>query len=197
MKISSLLFISLLLISTLACTNASQTNHSSSSGTDSIQSNGSFHQFTARTIDGEELNMSTFKGKKLLVVNVASECGFTPQYADLQKLYEQYGGENFEIVAFPANNFMGQEPGTNAEIKQFCTSNYGVAFQMMEKISVKGDDMHEIYQWLTQKSENGVADAEVSWNFQKFLIDENGNFVKMVKPRENPMSEEITNWIEQ
>lgn len=121
----------------------------------------SFYDFTVKTIDGEDISLSTFKGKKVLVVNVASKCGFTPQYAKLEELYEKYGKDNFVIIGFPANNFLSQEPGSNEEIKEFCTLNYGVTFPMMAKISVKGKDIAPLYKWLTQKSENGVQDAKV------------------------------------
>ncbi|WP_300699057.1 glutathione peroxidase [Bacteroides sp.] len=157
----------------------------------------SFYDFTVKTIDGKDLPLSTFKGKKVLVVNVASKCGFTPQYAKLQELYTKYGNDNFVIIGFPANNFLHQEPGSDEEIKQFCTLNYGVTFPMMAKISVKGKDIAPLYQWLTQKSENGVEDAKVSWNFQKFLIDENGNWVASFSPTTDPMSEKIISLITQ
>lgn len=155
-----------------------------------------FHSFTTKTIDGANQNLADFKGKKVLVVNVASKCGLTPQYKQLQELYDKYKSKSFVIVAFPANNFLSQEPGTNKEIKEFCTSEYGVSFPVMSKISVKGDDMDPIYKWLTQKSLNGKMDSEVKWNFQKYLIDENGNLVDVVFPKESPMSEKIINWIE-
>ncbi|MDR1348854.1 MAG: glutathione peroxidase [Prevotellaceae bacterium] len=155
-----------------------------------------FYDFSVKTIDGNDLSLSQFRGKKVMVVNVASKCGLTPQYAQLQALFEKYGNDNFVIIGFPANNFGAQEPGTNAEIKEFCTANYGVTFPMMEKISIKGDDITPVYKWLTQKVENGKEDAEVTWNFQKFLIDENGNWVKSFSPRTSPDDEEIINWIE-
>jgi glutathione peroxidase len=155
----------------------------------------SFYDFTVMTIDGKEFPLSQLKGKKVLVVNTASKCGHTPQYADLQKLYETYGGDKFTIIGFPENNFLNQEPGTNAEIKQFCTENYGVTFPMMAKISVKGKDIAPLYDWLTNKAENGVMDAQVKWNFQKFMIDENGNLAGVVSPSENPLSDKIVNWI--
>ena len=154
-----------------------------------------FHDFTVNTITGESFSLEQLKGKKVLVVNTASKCGLTPQYEQLQVLYETYGGEDFTIIGFPANNFMNQEPGSNEEIAEFCEVNYGVTFMMMEKISVKGKDMHPLYQWLTQKSENGKMDASVSWNFQKFMIDENGQLVDMASPREKPMSDKIVGWI--
>jgi glutathione peroxidase len=157
---------------------------------------GSFHNFKAKSIDGELFDMASLKGKKVLVVNTASKCGLTPQYEALEKVYEKYRDQNFVIIGFPANNFLGQEPGTNSEIAEFCKKNYGVSFPMMEKISVKGDDKHPIYKWLTEKSENGKFDASVSWNFQKFMIDENGQLVDFASPREKPDSEKIINWIE-
>jgi glutathione peroxidase len=155
----------------------------------------SFYDFKVKTIDGEDFDLSSLKGKKVLVVNTASECGLTPQYKQLQELYEKYGGEKFTIIGFPANNFMGQEPGTNADIKSFCLKNFGVSFLMMEKISVKGDDIHPLYDWLTKKELNGVQDAEMKWNFQKFLIDENGKWAGVVSPKVSPMSDEIVHWI--
>lgn len=161
------------------------------------QNNKSLHDFTVNTISGEPYKLSQLKGKKVLVVNTASKCGLTPQYAQLQELYETYGGDKFTIIGFPANNFMNQEPGSNEEIAEFCQVNYGVTFMMMEKISVKGKDMHPLYEWLTQKSLNGKMDAEVSWNFQKFMIDENGQLVDMASPREKPMSDKIVNWVKQ
>jgi glutathione peroxidase len=157
----------------------------------------SFHDFTVKTIDGNVLSLAQFKGKKVMVVNVASQCGLTPQYEQLQQLYEKYrDNAHFVVIGFPANNFNNQEPGTNKEIQMFCTSNYGVTFPMMEKISVKGDDIAPLYQWLTSKSENGKEDAPVSWNFQKFLIDENGNWIKVINPKTSPMDETVISWIE-
>jgi glutathione peroxidase len=155
----------------------------------------SFYDFKVKTIDGDNFDLAKLKGKKVLVVNTASKCGLTPQYKQLQSLYEQFGGEKFVIVGFPANNFASQEPGTNQEIADFCEKNYGVTFPMMEKISVKGDDMHPLYHWLTEKSKNGVLDSQVGWNFQKYLIDEKGQLVKMVEPKVKPDDEQIVSWI--
>jgi Glutathione peroxidase len=155
-----------------------------------------FYSFTVKTIDGEDLSLSTFKGKKVLVVNVASKCGLTPQYEKLEALYRKYKDQNFVIVAFPANNFMGQEPGSDDEIKSFCSAKYDVTFPLMSKISVKGDDIAPLYKWLTQKKENGKFDAKVKWNFQKFMIDENGNLVDYVDPQVAPDTEKIVKWIE-
>lgn len=155
----------------------------------------SFYDFTVKTIEGKDISLSTFKGKKVLVVNVASKCGFTPQYAKLEELYQKYGKDNFVVIGFPANNFLRQEPGTNEEIKKFCTLNYGVTFPMMAKISVKGKDMAPLYKWLTEKSENGVENAKVGWNFHKFLIDENGNWIASYSSNTDPLSEKIVDWI--
>jgi glutathione peroxidase len=155
----------------------------------------SFYDFKTKTIDGKDFNFADLKGKKILVVNTASKCGYTPQYADLEKLYTDYKDKNFVIIGFPANNFMHQEPGTNGEIQEFCTKNYGVTFQMMQKISVKGDDMDPIYQWLTQKSKNGKMDSSVKWNFQKYMIDEKGNLVDVVYSNDKPNCDKIVNWI--
>jgi glutathione peroxidase len=164
----------------------------SSSGQDT-----NFYSFTVKNIDGEEISLEEFKGKKVLVVNVASKCGFTKQYEGLQKLYEEYGGDDFTIVGFPANNFLKQEPGTNEEIKEFCTLNYGVTFPMMAKISVKGKDIHPLYAWLTRKENNGVMDAKVSWNFQKFMINPDGSIAGVASPKTKPYDEKIVSWIKE
>jgi glutathione peroxidase len=152
--------------------------------------------FKATTLDGQPFDLSSLKGKKVMVVNTASKCGLTPQYAKLEQLYEKYKDQNFVIIGFPANNFAAQEPGTNAEIKTFCTQNYGVTFPMMSKISVKGTDIDPLYAWLTSKTENGVLDAPVQWNFQKFLIDEKGQLADVAFPKELPDDEKIIKWIE-
>lgn len=153
------------------------------------------HDFTVTTLEGEPFDMAQLKGKKVLIVNTASKCGNTPQYEGLQELYEKFGGEDFVIIGFPANNFLRQEPGTNGEIREFCTRNYGVTFPMMAKISVKGSDMHPLYQWLTQKELNGFKDSSVKWNFQKYLVDEEGKLVGIIPPKTKPLSGEISNWI--
>jgi glutathione peroxidase len=159
------------------------------------QTGKTFYDFKVKTLEGDNFDLASLKGKKVLVVNTASKCGFTPQYADLEKLFVKYGGDQFTIIGFPANNFLQQEPGSDKEIRQFCTREYGVTFPMMGKISVKGKDMAPVYKWLTSKSENGVMDSEVKWNFQKYLIDENGKLVKIIPSKEKPDSEEIVNWI--
>ncbi len=155
----------------------------------------SFYDFKVQTIDNKEFDFTQLKGKKVLIVNTASECGYTPQYAELEELYKKYGGEKFTILGFPSNDFGSQEPGSNAEIQQFCRKNYGVSFPMMAKISIKGEDQHPLYQWLTKQAENGVQDADVKWNFQKFLIDENGKWVRVISYKESPLSEEILEWL--
>ncbi len=156
----------------------------------------SLYHFKVEDIEGNEFDFSTLKGKKVMIVNTASKCGLTPQYKELQALYEKYKDSDFVIVGFPANNFGAQEPGTESEIATFCERNYGVSFPMMSKISVKGDDMHVIYQYLTQKSKNGVEDSEVKWNFQKYLINENGVLEKVIAPTTLPTDASIINWIE-
>ena len=153
------------------------------------------HQFTVETLEGDQFDFSSLKGKKIMVVNTASKCGLTPQYKDLQTLFEQYGSEKFVIVGFPANNFMKQEPGSNEEIAAFCERNYGVSFPMMAKIDVKGNDIHPIYSFLTQKDKNGVMDSKVTWNFQKYLINEEGVLEKVISPRASPVDEEVIDWI--
>lgn len=156
-----------------------------------MQDSKSIYSFTVEALDGTTINFAEFKGKKILIVNTASECGYTPQYDGLQKLYDQYKGK-LVIVGFPANNFGAQEPGNNTDIKEFCKKNYGVTFPMAAKISVKGDDQADIYRWLCNKSENGVLDAEVKWNFNKFLLDEKGKLLNYFPSKVEPMSEEIT-----
>jgi len=154
-----------------------------------------FYDFKVKTLEGGNFDFSSLKGKKVMIVNTASKCGYTPQYKDLEELNDQYGGNDFVIIGFPANNFMGQEPGTAAEIRTFCTEKYGVTFPMMEKISVKGSDMHPLYQWLTSKAKNGVMDSEVKWNFQKYLIDENGKLQDVLYSKEKPTSEKVVAWL--
>jgi glutathione peroxidase len=156
----------------------------------------SFYDFTVKDIAGEDYPLSQLKGKKVLVVNTASKCGFTPQYEGLQKLFEKYGDDGFMIIGFPANNFAEQEPGSNEEIATFCSVNYGVTFPMMSKISVKGDDQHPLYKWLTSKSDNGLENSEVTWNFQKYMIDEDGQLVGHFSPNTKPDDKELVAWIE-
>lgn len=156
-----------------------------------IVSQKSIYDFKVEGLEGGTVDFSGFKGKKILIVNTASKCGYTRQYDGLEKLYQQYK-DKLVIVGFPANNFGGQEPGTNSEIKEFCKKNYGVTFPMAAKVSVKGDDQAAIFKWLCNKSENGVLDAEIGWNFGKFLLDENGNLLQYFPSKVEPMSEELT-----
>lgn len=160
-----------------------------------INAQNSFYDLKAKTIEGKDYSFSSLKGKKVLIVNTASKCGYTPQYQDLEKLFETYANKNFIIIGFPADNFGHQEPGSNSEIQEFCKKNYGVSFQMMEKISVKGDDIHAVYQWLTQKAKNGKMDSSVKWNFQKYMIDEKGNLVDVAYSGDKPMGDKIVNWV--
>ncbi|HEX7494960.1 MAG TPA: glutathione peroxidase [Bacteroidales bacterium] len=156
--------------------------------------NSGFYDFKVKTLEGADFDFSSLKGKKVMVVNTASKCGFTPQYKQLEEVYLKYK-DNLVIIGFPANNFAHQEPGTASEIRKFCTENYGITFPLMEKISVKGSDMAPIYKWLTSKKENGVMDSEVKWNFQKYLIDENGKLVDVVYSKDKPTSDKIISWI--
>jgi len=156
----------------------------------------SFFDLSATDITGQLVKMEQYKGKKVMVVNTASECGFTPQYAQLQELYSTYKDKNFVILGFPSNNFGGQEPGTEAEIASFCQKNYGVTFPMMAKVNTKGKEQHAIYHWLTNKSQNGVMDTEVKWNFHKYLIDEKGQLIMSLGSGVEPADERIVNWIE-
>ena len=151
----------------------------------------SFYDLEATTIDGKTFKFEQLKGKKVMIVNTASKCGFTPQYEDLEKLYEMYKDSNFVLIGFPANDFLKQEPGTNEEIKSFCTLNYGVTFPMTEKIHVKGKDIHPVYQWLTQKEKNGAFDSKIKWNFQKYMIDENGKLLQVFRSKTKPFDAKI------
>jgi glutathione peroxidase len=153
--------------------------------------NNSIYDIEISSLEGESIDLANFKGKKILFVNVASKCGFTPQYEKLQELHNQYG-EKVAIIGVPCNQFGGQEPGSAAEIKEFCSKNYGVSFLMTEKCDVKGNNQHKLYKWLTKKSENGVEDSNVGWNFQKYLVDENGKLIKVFKSGVNPLDDSIT-----
>ena len=162
---------------------------------DSAIEKQSIYQFKVKDLSGETFDFAALKGKKIMIVNTASKCGLTPQYKELEALYKEYKAKGFVIVGFPANNFAGQEPGTNEEIASFCQLNYGVTFPMMDKVSVKGEDMCAIYQFLTQKSKNGLQDSEVQWNFQKYLINEKGELEKVIAPKTLPKDPEILDWI--
>lgn len=155
----------------------------------------SIHSLSYTSIDGEPISLSKYKGKKILIVNTAGECGYTPQYEGLQKLSEQYSGK-LVVIGFPCNQFGGQEPGNEREIKQFCTKNYKVTFPMAAKVDVKGKNRHPVYAWLTEKSLNGIEDAEVKWNFNKFLIDENGHYLAHYESAVKPDAKELKAAIE-
>ncbi len=153
------------------------------------------YDFKVTDIEGKVFDMATLKGKKVMIVNTASKCGLTPQFEELQKLYTQFKDSNFVIIGFPTNDFYEQDPGTNDEIKSFCVKNYGVTFPMMSKITVKGDNIEPLYSFLTLKSKNGLEDNNVKWNFQKYLINEQGKLIRVVSPRVKPMDESIVDWI--
>ena len=155
----------------------------------------SLHEYTVEDINGDSYDFSKLKGKKVMVVNTASKCGLTPQYEALEALYKTYGSSDFTIVAFPSNNFMGQEPGSDADILTFCKKNYGVTFPLMSKVDVKGKGKCAVYKFLTEKSLNGLKDSEVKWNFQKYLIDENGFLELVIPSRTAPNDPEIIAWI--
>ena len=154
----------------------------------------SIYDFKVSGLDGQSIDLSKYKGKKILIVNTASKCGYTPQYADLQKLYETYKNK-LVVVGFPANNFKQQDPGTNAEIKEFCTKNYGVSFPMAEKVSVKGDDIHPLFKYLVDEAQKMGVEDPIKWNFTKFLVDENGKLLAVFPSKVTPMSEEITKYV--
>lgn len=153
------------------------------------------YQFKVEDLSGKQFDFASLKGKKIMIVNTASKCGNTPQYKDLEAIYKEYKSKGFVVVGFPANNFGSQEPGTNKEIAAFCQLNYGVSFPMMDKVSVKGNDMCAVYQFLTQKSKNGLKDSQVEWNFQKYLLNEKGELEKVISPQTQPKDAEIVNWI--
>ena len=158
-------------------------------------STSSIYDFKVPGLTGGTIDFSKFKGKKILIVNTASKCGNTPQYADLEKLYEKYKNK-LVIVGFPANNFGGQEPGTNSEINEFCKKNYGVSFPMAAKVSVKGEDMDPLFKYLVDQARDmGVQEPVIKWNFTKFLIDEHGKLIAVIDNRVNPMSEEVTKYL--
>ena len=153
-----------------------------------------FHDLSATTLEGAPYSFDQLKGKRVLIVNTASRCGFTPQYADLEQLNKEYGGDDFVILGFPCNQFGRQEPGSSGEIATFCEKNYGVSFQMMEKVDVKGADAHPVYQWLSEKARNGVEDHKVAWNFHKFLVDEEGRLVASLRSGVSPLDATIVDF---
>ena len=195
MRKSLLLTCSLLLL--WSCQNQAQYNKTNNKTmeTQAAISAETIYQFKVTDLNGKEFDFASLKGKKILIVNTASECGLTPQYKDLEAIYEKYKDLNFVIVGFPANNFGSQEPGSNEQIAKFCQLNYGVTFPMMSKVSVKGSDIDNVYKFLTQKSKNGLQDSDVEWNFQKYLINEKGELAKVLSPRVLPTDVAIVGWI--
>lgn len=186
-------------LSLFSCNNKPATNPDTNEQTNEIKepmNTANIYDFSVNDISGNAFDLSSLKGKKVMIVNTASKCGLTPQFEQLEALYQQYKDQNFVIIGFPSNDFMEQDPGTNAEIAEFCQKNYGVTFPMMEKITVKGENIHPLYAYLTQEKLNGKGDYEVQWNFQKFLIDENGQLVQMIDPKTLPNTAEIIQWIE-
>ncbi len=190
-----IIFLASCAIMFFSCKNNAQPKITETNTSETPMVKENIYQFKVEDLSGNTFDFSTLKGKKIMIVNTASKCGLTPQYKDLEALYKDYKDKGFEIVGFPANNFASQEPGTNAEIATFCQLNYGVTFPMMEKVSVKGDDMCAVYQFLTQKSKNGLKDSEVEWNFQKYLLNEKGELEKVISPKTLPTDPEVVNWI--
>jgi len=194
-----LLLVSSILIWSVGCQNNSAHDEQIPEKSSKVEDSSmkiKFHSFTMNDIDGNPTPLSTYSGKVVLVVNVASKCGFTKQYADLQELYETYKDQGFVILGFPANNFGWQEPGTDFEIKTFCTTKFNVTFPMFSKISVKGKDIHPLYQYLTDPDENGEYGKAVTWNFNKYLIDKNGKTIGYFGSRTKPMAAQITEAVE-
>jgi glutathione peroxidase len=153
-----------------------------------------FHDLSAKTIEGATYDFAKLKGKRVLIVNTASRCGFTPQYADLEQLHKQFGDDDFVVLGFPCNQFGFQEPGSADDIASFCKKNYAVSFQMMEKVDVRGSDAHPVYQWLCDKARNGVEDHKVAWNFHKFLVDEEGRLVASLRSGVGPLDDVIVDF---
>ncbi|OUD34658.1 glutathione peroxidase [Flavobacterium sp. FPG59] len=191
----NLIYIATFALVLFSCQNQAQPKKSEKIMSTAVTAKENIYQFKVEDLSGKTFDFSTLKGKKVIIVNTASKCGLTPQYKDLEAVYKEYKDKGLVIVGFPANNFASQEPGTNEEIATFCQMNYGVTFPMMDKVSVKGDDMAAIYQFLTQKSKNGLQDSTVEWNFQKYLINENGELEKVISPRVLVTDPEVMNWI--
>jgi glutathione peroxidase len=178
-----------------SCQNQAQIQKVDKNKTEIPMTKQSIYQFKVVDLTGNTFDFVSLKGKKIMIVNTASKCGLTPQYKDLEVLYKEYQDKGFVIVGFPANNFASQEPGTSEEIASFCQMNYGVTFPMMDKVSVKGDDMCAVYQFLTQKSKNGLQDSDVEWNFQKYLVNENGELERVISPKTLPTDASVVDWI--
>jgi glutathione peroxidase len=181
----------------LSFQNQAQTQKTAKNSNETPMKKETIYQFKVTDLAGKTFDFTTLKGKKIMIVNTASKCGLTPQYKDLEAIYKEYKDSGFVIVGFPANNFASQEPGTKEEIAAFCQLNYGVTFPMMDKVSVKGDDMCAVYQFLTQKAKNGLQDSTVEWNFQKYLLNQKGELEKVISPRTLPTDATIVNWIKE
>ncbi len=190
-----ILFFTTVIFSLYSCQNQAQPKKLETSDIITPMTKETIYQYKVEDLSGKIFDFAALKGKKVIIVNTASKCGLTPQYKDLEAVYKEYKDKGLVIIGFPANNFASQEPGTNEEIATFCQMNYGVTFPMMDKVSVKGDDMAAIYQFLTQKSKNGLQDSSVEWNFQKYLINENGELEKVISPRVLVTDPEVINWI--
>lgn len=186
----------ILMLSILIAGMCMNKNSNSVAKDDNPTAKKSVHDYKVKDLSGKEFDFSSLKGKKVMIVNTASKCGLTPQYEKLEALYKKYQSQNFIIIGFPSNDFMHQEPGTNEEIAEFCSKNYGVTFPIMDKVSVKGDEKCDIYKFLTSKELNGLEDNSVKWNFQKYLLDENGYLLKVIPPTTEPDNQEIIDWIE-
>lgn len=194
MKKFTLLFtLALISFVSIQFVNYSSTQHSTPN-TETPMTAAKFHDLSVISIDGSSINFADFKGKKVLCVNTASECGYTNQYEGLEELHKLYK-DKLVVIGFPCNQFGGQEPGEEKEIATFCKANYGVTFLLTEKIDVKGDNQHPVYQWLTQKSQNNVGDFKVKWNFNKFLVDENGVLLEYFESGVKPLDEKITSYL--
>jgi len=191
----NLVFIATFALILFSCQNQAQPKKTETKMSNASIAKETIYQFKVEDLSGNSFDFASLKGKKIMIVNTASKCGLTPQYKDLEAVYKEYKDKGLVIVGFPANNFASQEPGTNEEIATFCQLNYGVTFPMMDKVSVKGDDMATIYQFLTQKSKNGLKDSTVEWNFQKYLINEKGELEKVIAPRTLVTDPEVLNWI--
>ena len=191
----NLVYIATCALMLFSCQNQAQPQKSENKMSTPVVAKETIYQFKVEDLSGKSFDFASLKGKKIMIVNTASKCGLTPQYKDLEAVYKEYKDKGLVIVGFPANNFASQEPGTNEEIATFCQMNYGVTFPMMDKVSVKGDDMAAIYQFLTQKSKNGLQDSTVEWNFQKYLINEKGELEKVIAPRILVTDPEVVNWI--
>ncbi|MGQ2984909.1 glutathione peroxidase [Flavobacterium sp.] len=193
MKNIALLACGMLLL--FSCQNQAQTKTAKATEKTKTMGKETIYQYKVTDLTGKQFDLASLKGKKVMIVNTASKCGLTPQYKDLEALYKEYKDKGLVIIGFPANNFAAQEPGTSQEIAEFCQMNYGVTFPMMEKISVKGDDMAPLYHFLTEKSKNGLQDSQVEWNFQKYLINEKGELEKVIGPQTLPTDPQVIDWI--